>query len=71
MKDMLHLRIVAICSNIAFICVESAARIDPARHPLAPERLAIDGGVEATQCEDGGPVFHSVPTYCRLHRGLS
>jgi hypothetical protein len=58
MKDMVNLRLVAICSNIAlhhvWVSVRPAARIDSARHPLATERLAFVGGVEAAQCDNGG-----------------
>jgi hypothetical protein len=75
MKDMVNLRIVAICSKHSlhrvWDCVESAARIDPARRPFATERLATDGGIEATQRDGGGSVFRSAPTCRRLHSRLT
>src|SRR6516164_6673321 len=40
-----------------WVCVRPAARIDPAPYTLATERLAIDGTVEATRCNDGGSAY--------------
>jgi hypothetical protein len=62
MKDMVNLRIVAICSNIAFITYGIALNLVPVLIlvvllPLNGWRLI--GGVEATQCDDGGSVFRS------------
>jgi hypothetical protein len=61
MKDMVKLRVVAIYS-FHRVCnyVAPAAYFDPARRPLASERLAIDGRVEATKHDGSGSGF--VPT---------
>ena len=55
-----------VCASIGL-----AAHIDPARHPLATERLAIDGGVEATQRDNGRSAFRPAPTFSRLRRRLT
>ena len=75
MKDMVNLShrrhlqqhsLHHVCASIGL-----AAHIDPARHPLAAERLAIDGGVEAMQRDEGGSAFRPAPTCSRLHRRLT
>ena len=47
MKNMIHLRIVAICSNFAFIAyalVLNPPCVAAACHLVAPERLALGTG---------------------------
>ena len=63
-----HLQQCSLHHVCAFIGL--AARIGPACHPLATERLAIDGGVEATQRDGGGSAFRPAPTCSQLHRRL-
>ena len=64
-----HLQQCSLHHVCAFIGL--AARIGPACHPLATERLAIDGSIEAIRWDDGGSVFPSARTYPRFHRRLS